>query len=258
MPVLIEAKAVSVTYPGTRQAAVSDVDLRVEAGSWVSLIGPNGCGKSTLLRAIAGLVPARGAIRVAGLVPPRVRGRRVFAQHVALVPQHPTWPAGMTVREYVMLGRQPYGWGTSNNEAAAQRAMHLTETQQLAERPIDALSGGQQQRCALARALAQEPEVLLLDEPTSALDVGSAQAVLERIDALRTSHRLTVLAAMHELTLTAQYSDLVVVMRGGAVVDVDTPALALSEQRVREVYGARVAVSGIGGRMVVAPVRRAD
>src|SRR5581483_2368555 len=175
----LAARSVSVSLGGRR--AVDSVSLAVERGEWLSLIGPNGAGKTTLLRAIAGLVRYDGEIELGGVAARRL-GRREVARRVAVVPQAPLMPAGMGVREYVLLGRTPYvsytGKEGFGDHAAAERALRRLDLDGLAERQLGSLSGGERQRAVLARALAQEAPLLLLDEPTSALDAGRQQDVL--------------------------------------------------------------------------------
>jgi iron complex transport system ATP-binding protein len=250
---LIEVDGVSVFLDGTR--VVDDVTLDVEDGTWVALLGPNGAGKSTLLRAIAGLVPADGTIRVGGDDVTTLR-RRDLARRLALVPQIPSMPGGMSVADYVLLGRSPFvsylGSESATDLDAARRALERLELVPLAHRPLGSLSGGERQRAILARALAQEAPVLLLDEPTSALDAGRQQRVLELVDELRVEHGLTVLSAMHDLTLAGQYAQRLVLLNGGRVVASGAADEVLTEARIAEHYGALVRI--VEGAVV--PVRR--
>jgi len=230
------------------------VSFGVERGEWVGLIGPNGAGKTTVLRAIAGLVRHRGRITLngsdlAGL------GRREVARRVAVVPQSPAMPAGMTVREYVLLGRTPHvsyvGREGRHDHAAAEQAIRRLDLIELAERPLATLSGGERQRAVLARALAQEASLLLLDEPTSALDAGRQQEALELIDRLRLDAGLTVIAAMHDLTLAGQYAPRLLLMSAGRIVAHGAAPEVLTEPLIAEHYGARVRV--VDGAVI--PVR---
>lgn len=257
-----------VRYPGMAAFAVQGVSTRVPAGSWLNLVGPNGCGKTSLLHAIAQVLPVdSGVVRVAGVdapigaSSPRIgwaasRRRRQAARTVALMPQHPTIPAGLVVWDYVLLGRHPHSPvpGRADDEVVA-RCLAELGLGDYAQRPLGALSGGERQRVSLARALAQEPEVLLLDEPTSALDIGHAQETLELVDSIRTRRGLSVIAAMHDLTLTAQYGDRVLMMAAGAKIAEGTPQEVLSAERINEVYRARVRVELRQGRPVIIPER---
>jgi iron complex transport system ATP-binding protein len=237
------------------RAVVDGVSLAVEHGEWVTLIGPNGAGKTTLVRAVAGLVAHHGRIELDGEELRRL-GRREVARRVAVVPQVPSMPPGMTVREYVLLGRTPYvsytGRESRRDVAATGQALARLDLGSLADRPLGTLSGGERQRAVLARALAQEAPLLLLDEPTTALDTGRQQEAMELIDALRLDAGLTVLAAMHDLTLAGQYASRLLLLSGGRVVAQGAPPEVLTEPLIAEHYGARVRVV----EDAVVPVRR--
>jgi cobalamin transport system ATP-binding protein len=234
---------------------VDGVSFSVEPGDWVTLIGPNGAGKTSLLRAIAGLVGHRGEIRLNG-DPLHALRRRAVAQRVALVPQAPLMPAGLSVEEYVLLGRTPYvsyiGREGRGDLAAAASAIARLDLAELASRQLGTLSGGERQRAVLARALAQEAPLLLLDEPTSALDAGRQQEALELIDGLRLDAGLTVVAAMHDLTLAGLYAPKLLLLSGGRIVAGGAAAEVLTEPLIEEHYGARVRV--LEGAVI--PVRR--
>jgi len=235
-----------------------DIDLVVAAGAWVSLVGPNGSGKTTLLHAVAGLISARGGIRVAGVEPGRA-SRRAVARAVALMPQRPVVPEGVTVRELVRLGRTPhiprFGSETLRDREIVDGVLARLELEDFAARPATELSGGELQRVVLARALAQQPRVLLLDEPTSALDIGHQQQVLELVDAMRREGELTVIAAMHDLTSAAQYGDRLVLLDRGRIAADGPQAEVLTVRRIAEVYGARVEVLDRRDGRAVLPLR---
>jgi cobalamin transport system ATP-binding protein len=237
-----------------RRPIVDGVSFSVEHGEWVTLIGPNGAGKSTLLRALAGLVEHHGTVSLDG-EPIRRLGRREVARRVAVVPQTPLLPAGMTIREYVLLGRTPYvsyaGREGRHDHAAVEQALDRLDLVDLAERQLGTLSGGERQRAVLARALAQQAPLLLLDEPTTALDAGRQQEALELIDALRLDAGLTVVAAMHDLTLAGQYAPRLMLLSSGRIVAQGAATEVLTEALVAEHYGARVRV--IEGAVI--PVR---
>ena len=247
-----------------RTPILRQVSCAVGPGSWLALLGPNGSGKTTLLRAIAGLIPYRGTVTLdgpaadAGALRPRQRARLI-----AYVPQAPTLPPDMKVTEYVLLGRTPHlsylaGPGHADREAAA-RAAGLLDVARFAERRLDTLSGGERQRVVLARALAQEPKILLLDEPTSALDIGHQQNVLDLIDTLRRSTGLTVITTLHDLTTAGQYAHELVLLNEGHVDAAGTATAVLTEARIASVYAARVTVTAdANGNTVVTPVREAS
>jgi len=242
-------------------AAVDGVSLRVEAGCWLAVIGPNGAGKSTLLKALAGLLPYQGTVTLDPA--PAGRTRRDLARVLAYVAQQPTLPPDVPVREYVLLGRTPYlgylGNPGRRDREIADGAMARLELDGLAGRRLGTLSGGERQRVTLARALAQQPRVLLLDEPTSALDLGHQQQVLELVDRLRLDDGLTVISTLHDLTAAAQYAERLLLLDRGRVAAAGTPAEVLTAARVREVYHAVVSVNpDSDGRPALTPVRPRD
>lgn len=265
---VVDCENVSVRYPGAERTAVAGMTTHVRRGQWVNIIGPNGCGKTSLLHALARVLPVEaGRITVAdiditaastriALSPAAARHRRHLARTVALMPQTPTIPEGMDVYDYVLLGRHPHSRVPGKHDAqVVQRCLDELNLRDYSGRFVSSLSGGERQRVSLARALAQEPEVLLLDEPTSALDIGHAQETLELIDSVRARRGLTVIAAMHDLTLTAQYGDRVLMMAGGRKIAEGTADEVLTVSRIREIYGANVAVTMHEGRPVVIPRR---
>jgi iron complex transport system ATP-binding protein len=249
---------VSVSLGGAR--VLDALSCQVEPGEWVALIGPNGAGKTTALRAVAGLVPFDGRIRVldhdAGTV-----ARKQLARTVALVPQVPLIPGHITVREYVLLGRTPHlgYFGTERrvDQHAVDGALEQLDLVPFARRRLDTLSGGERQRATLARALAQDAPLLLLDEPTAALDMGRQQQVLEIVDRLRASRGLTVVSTMHDLTLAGQYADRLLLLDGGRLVAAGAADEVLTRALITEHYGADVeVVDAPGSGFVVVPVRR--
>jgi iron complex transport system ATP-binding protein len=241
--VTLRAERVGVSLDGVR--VVDGLGFALEEGEWLGLIGPNGAGKTTLLKAVAGLVPYSGSIRlqgdeVAGL------GRRAVSRRVAVVPQIPVIPPDTTVLEYVVLGRTPHlGYAGSpgpRDVVAARSALARLDGAHLVDRRLGSLSGGERQRAVLARAVAQDASVLLLDEPTSALDVGAQQQVLELVASLRAGGGLTVLSAMHDLTHAGQYADRLVLLDGGREQASGPPAEVLTEQLIARHFGASVRV----------------
>lgn len=256
----LSLEQVSVRLDGA--PIVTDVDLSTHDGEFVGVVGPNGAGKTTLLNAVVGIVPFTGTIRIDD-TPVDAMSRRDRARAVALVPQRPMVPPGMTVADYVLLGRTPHlrmlaGESRRDIDASAAGLASLG-AEDLVGRDLSSLSGGEFQRVVLARSLAQGASLLLLDEPTSALDVGHAQRVLGLVDEMRRSCGLTVVAAIHDLTLAAQFCDRLVMVSGGRVVSEGRPVSVLTESTIRLHYGATVRVLDDGdGRVVVIPSRSPD
>ncbi len=250
--------AVDLTVRVGAEVLLGPTEFTVGAGDWVNVIGPNGAGKSTLLRAIVGLIGHSGRLDIGG-VALRDLDLRARSRLIGFVPQQPMMPVGMSVAQYVLLGRAPHvGRFGSESTTDLQRldaALEQLDLGPLAERRLETLSGGERQRVSIARALAQEPTLLLLDEPTSALDVGHQQEVLELIDDLRRRLGLSVVSTMHDLTLAAQYGDHLVLLAGGRIVAEGPPIQVLTGPQLHQHYGARVDVIHHRGHPVVVPVR---
>lgn len=267
-----------VNEPGDARAALLDVDrlrfdyggrpvlrdlsLRLLPGEVVGLLGPNGAGKSTLLRCIGGtLRPAGGEVWLAGR---RVAtlSRRALAQRVATVPQAPVLPEAFTVAEFVLLGRTPHlralqAEGPADF-AAARRALVAANCLDLAERRLGGLSGGERQRAVLAKALAQEPELLLLDEPTAHLDLRHQQELLVTLLRLNEEAGLTVLAVFHDLNLAAAACARLVLLHEGRLIADGPPAAVVTPALLKQVYDldAQVVAHPQTGRPVVLPAYR--
>ena len=251
----LAVRDLSVSLDGT--PILHGVSCAVRSGGWLAVIGPNGAGKTTLLRAAAGLIGYGGHVLLDGAELRSVANR---ARLIAYVAQEPVLPPDMTAGEYVLLGRTPYlsylGGPGRRDRDAARAAMDRLHLSALAERRLASLSGGERKRAVLARALAQEPALLLLDEPTAALDIGHQQQVLELIDDLRTSSGLTVLSTLHDLTTAGQYADQLVLMHEGRIEASGDAAAVLTQERIARVYAARVAIHvQPDGSIAVTPVR---
>ncbi|MFC6088042.1 ABC transporter ATP-binding protein [Saccharothrix lopnurensis] len=256
--VRLRAESLSVGY-GER-LVVSGLDLDVLSGSVTAVIGPNGCGKSTLLRALGRLLPARsGAVLLDGERIDRTPTREV-AKVLAVLPQSPRAPEGLTVAELVARGRHPhqswYRQWSADDEAAVAAALEMTGMAALADRAVDELSGGQRQRAWISMALAQGTDLLLLDEPTTYLDLAHQIDVLDLVQRLNAEFGRTVVMVLHDLNLAARYADRLVAMRDGEVVVAGAPAEVLTEEVLLEVFGleARVVVDPVAGTPLVVPI----
>jgi ABC-type cobalamin/Fe3+-siderophores transport system ATPase subunit len=255
----VEVVGLSAAYGRTR--VLSDVRLAVEPGGWTAVIGPNGSGKSTLLRSVLCFHPHEGLVRVDG-VPTDGMPRRERARQMAYAPQRPVVPEGVTTGDYVTLGRTPHRALLSAPREVDRRVvadvMDRLGLAGLADRLVSTLSGGEQQRAVLARALAQQPRVLLLDEPTAALDLGHAQQVLDLVDRLRRQDGLTVLSTLHDLSLAGQYADRLALLSEGRVVAEGRPGDVLTAEALHRHYGARAEVVAGPFGPAVLPLRAAE
>jgi ABC-type cobalamin/Fe3+-siderophores transport system ATPase subunit len=255
----VEVLGLTAGYGRTR--VLDAVRLTVEPGGWLAVIGPNGSGKSTLLRSVLSFHPHEGQVRIDG-VPTTGMHRRDRARTLAYAPQTPVLPDGVSTRDYVTLGRTPHRPLLAAPRAADRQivadVMGRLGLDGFEDRPLTTLSGGEQQRAVLARALAQQPRVLLLDEPTAALDLGHAQQVLDLVDRLRRQDGLTVISTLHDLTLAGQYADRLALLSEGRVVAEGVPAEVLTAEALRTHYGARAQVVVGPNGPAVLPVRAPD
>ena len=225
-----------------------DIHLSVVSGEIVSIIGPNGSGKTTLLRAISTiLTPDNGDIYLNGDHISTI-SRQQFARNVAVVAQT-VEPSFITVEDYILMGRLPYFkrfqfFETVEDRRLAQKYMALTDTLKLKHARMNEISGGERQLASIARALVQEPVLLLLDEPLSHLDIRHQVQILDLIIQLNEALGLTVMMVLHDLSLAAEYSDTLVLLSGenGSVYASGVPADVLTETAIQDVYGARVII----------------
>ncbi|MEP1215569.1 MAG: ABC transporter ATP-binding protein [Marinobacter sp.] len=260
-PHRLRGEALCAGYNGRQ--VLADVDFTVQDGSVTVLLGPNGSGKSTLLKTLARtLAPDAGRVLLDGTDIHR-QSTRAVAQRLGILPQSPSAPDGLTVRELVGLGRFPYQslmrqW-SRHDEAAVEEAMAVADVAAFADRPVDALSGGQRQRCWIAMVLAQETELLLLDEPTTFLDLKVQVDLLELLVSLAHQQGRTLLVVLHDLNLAAAYADRLVMMKAGRILHDGTPEAVFTADNLKQVFDldAQVIREPLAGRPVCVPVKRA-
>lgn len=244
------------------------LELDLPAGQTTAIIGANGCGKSTLLRGLTRQLPLlSGTLEVLGRSAAHWPARS-YARSVALLPQSPVAPDGMTVEQLVDRGRHPHrGWfgaRTAADTEAVARALELADLVELAGADVSELSGGQRQRAWLALVLAQQTPVVLLDEPTSYLDLSHQVELMDLVRALPDptvdGRRATVVAVLHELNLAARSADHIVAMARGQVVAAGPPEQVMTPALLSEVYGldADVVRDPLLGHPVVLPRTPAD
>ena len=253
MSALLAAERVSFAYG--RRAVLHEVSLAVAAGELVGVIGPNGSGKTTLLRLLAGaLAPDAGSVRLDGQPLAGYR-RRALARRLAVVPQDATVDFPFTALEVVLMGRAAhlpaFGFPRAGDLAIARAAMARLDVGGLEDRPLDRLSGGERQRVLLARALAQEPQVLLLDEPTTHLDLRHQTQLHDVVHDLRRERGLATVSVLHDLNLAAMYCDRLLLLAAGRAVATGPPAEVLTVERLEAAYATRIYV---GRTEVTGPV----
>jgi len=257
----LQVAGVSVTYAGNQTRALDTVDLVFEPGTHTAILGPNGAGKSTLLRVLAGLVACdEGTASLDGQLSDDWP-RREFARRIAFVSSAEESAFPTRVRDYVTLGRNPYltGWGAPSPEdqRIVSLALERTDLLLLSDRYIGSLSAGELQRARLARALAQEPEILLLDEPTAHLDLGHELAAFELLAQLVVDLSLTIVSVTHNLNMASRFCGRVVLITGGRVVADGQPEAVLTPGNLARAFEwpvDTIAAPGLG--IVALPVSR--
>jgi iron complex transport system ATP-binding protein len=228
-------------------AIAQNINLAVQPGEWLSLIGANGSGKSTLLKLISRiLAPQQGFVLLDGKEI-HSQPAAIVAQKLAILPQQQTIPEGLTVRQLVSLGRSPHQawwqWELSLEDAEkVEKAISQTGIEKFRDRAVEQLSGGERQRAFLALALAQNPQVLLLDEPTTYLDISYQLQLLELLKQLNQEQNLTIITVLHEINLAARYSDRIALLYQGKLSDVGTPKQVLTPDRLVHTFGVEVTI----------------
>ena len=252
----IEVEGLSFRYPTTegrgRMWTLDHLSFHVDAGEILGIVGPNGSGKSSLLKILSGLLSAgEGDVRLGGLSLGK-RSQTDIARLLAVLPQEYAQVFPFTVAETVLMGRFPHrtmrwwsmgiGDETANDLAHVHDAMVDTDVLSLADRLVSDLSGGERQRVMIARALAQEPNILLLDEPTAFLDINHQIDICSLIGRLRADRQLTVVLVSHDLNVASQYCDRVLMLKEGRLCRIGSPDETIRPDVLRMVYGCDVVV----------------
>ena len=250
---ILEARDVAFAYlPG--KPVLRDVGLTAAAGQLLCILGPNGSGKTTLLRCLLGRFrPKSGEVLLDGR-DLRKYSPRELARLLAYVPQFPQLAFSFPVREIILMGRFAragvLGLAGEQDQAVARQAMIMTETLAFADRTLDELSGGEAQRVMIARALAQQPSVMLLDEPTSHLDIKNQLMIHRTMQRLAHDWEMAVVCVSHDVNLAARFADALVLMRDGHVVAAGAPAEVIREDVLAETYGVAVDLLAAPGQAV--------
>jgi len=251
----LEVRGVSFSY--SSRPALEDVTVKVAEGEVLGLVGPNGSGKTTLLRCINNILkPKKGVVLIEEKDTRNIKLREL-AKLIGYVPQVTTSSFPSTVFDIVLLGRRPYvTWGVSSRDKEiVSQILSLMGIEDLALRRLNELSGGERQKVIIARALAQEPQVLLLDEPTSNLDIKHQLEVLGIIRSVVKQKAIAAVIAIHDLNLASRFSDKIVLLYKGRIYDAGEPAKVLTQENIKTVYGVDVEIYNNSGIPYIVPVR---
>lgn len=235
---MIKAEHLQVGYD--EKIVIKDLDLTIQKGEVVSILGPNGCGKSTLLKTLSRVLkPTKGHVLVEEC-PIHSIPTKDLSRKIAMLSQHNEAPVGITVKELVYYGRLPHKkWYETKNkedENIIDWALLHTGLSDYKDRPVSGLSGGERQRVWLAMALAQKPEVLLLDEPTTYLDISHQLELMELIRGINEKFNMTIIMVLHDLNQASEYSDRLVIMKKGEIKGDGTPKELIHAELLRDIY----------------------
>ena len=241
---ILQADKISFSYNGAW--VLRDVTFEIQTGDFVGLIGPNGSGKTTLLKLIDDILqPLEGTIRIHGTSVRQMK-REALAKIVSVVPQESPMIFPFMVQEVVLMGRAPHlgKWRFEGEKdfAIVRRAMEMTDTLALSGRNMNRLSGGERQRVLIARALAQEPQLMLLDEPTAFLDIRHQVEFFNLIKTLNMNQSLTVMAVTHDINLASLYCDRIILLKEGRIRVSGRPAEVITGDHIQAVYDTPVTV----------------
>ncbi len=254
---VFEVKNLDFSYE--KDSVINDLNVSFSEGKITTLIGANGCGKSTLLNLMTkNLNEDRGEILLHG---ENIRAMHLkeFAKKVSIVHQYNTVPPDLTVEKLVSYGRTPYhSFGISKDPEEDERkvkwALEITETMCYKDKPVSELSGGEKQRVWIAMALAQDTKILLLDEPTTYLDISYQIQLLKLIRRLNRDHNITIIMVLHDINQSLHYSDEIVAMKEGHIVNHGCPKEIITPQLIEEIYGIHLDIKLIDGTPFVISV----
>lgn len=226
--------------------ALKNITFSVATGNFFIIIGPNGSGKTTLLKVMAGILKSQADQLMILNRPINRYSRKALARTTAFVPQMIPVDFPFTVTEIVLMGRSPYlgilGLEQQKDLKIAKQALTFTGTEHLAHRKLDQLSGGEQQRVFVAKAICQEPEIILLDEPTASLDLAHQVRLMDLMEKLKNETGITVVMVSHDVNLAAMYGDRLLLLNKGEIVQIGNPKEVLTFQTLEQVYGCTLLV----------------
>lgn len=256
----LEAQKITLSYD--KKTIISDSNLVIPPEKITILVGSNGCGKSTLLKGLARLLkPNRGVVYLDGKAISKLSTKQV-AQKLGILPQNPTSPEGLTVKDLVSQGRYPYqNWWqqwSKDDEALVKTALVSTELMSLQDRPLETLSGGQRQRAWIAMTLAQDTDILLLDEPTTFLDLAHQIEILDLLYELNRSRQKTLIMVLHDLNLASRYADHLVAMKQGKIYAQGKPEIVMTETIIQAVFNleCRIILDPVTKTPICIPIKK--
>ncbi len=234
----IETKNLDIAYDDT--LIVKELNMQIPEGKITSIIGANGCGKSTILKAVGRILkPKKGVVHLSGQDISKLPTKEI-AKKMAILPQTPTAPSGLTVGELVAYGRFPHqkGFGnlTEEDKRIVKWALTATKLSEFERREVDALSGGQRQRVWIAMALAQQTDLILLDEPTTYLDLAHQLEVLKLLYELNRNQKCTIVMVLHDLNLAARFSDYIIAIQKGDIIKHGAPEEVMTSEVLRKTF----------------------
>ncbi|RXT05241.1 ABC transporter ATP-binding protein [Ammoniphilus sp. CFH 90114] len=241
----METKALTLAYE--KEVIIDQLHLKIPKGKITVFIGSNGCGKSTLLRSLARLLkPQTGSIILDGNEISKLATKEI-AKKLAILPQGPIAPEGLTVLQLVKQGRYPYqSWlkqWSEEDETMVYRALEATQMKSFAERPVDSLSGGQRQRAWIAMTLAQGTETILLDEPTTYLDLTHQIEILDLLFELNEKEQRTIVMVLHDLNLACRYAHHIVAIQNRSVFAQGKPEEVVNADMIQSVFGMQCEIT---------------
>lgn len=247
-----------VCFSYAEKQVLQGINLHVAPAELLCLVGPNGSGKSTLVKCIQSLIPPQSGKILFDGVDSRSLSTMDIAKRLGYVPQSTNQVFSATVFETVLMGRRPYSsWHSSEDDIDAVIEIIIRmDLEDVALREFNHLSGGQQQRVLIARALAQNPKVLLLDEPTSALDIAHQLEVMDLLQELVRIHGISVVMIAHDLNLASRYADNITILNNGRIYARGTPEDVVTEENLARVYGIEASIRRTNGVVTIDPLRR--
>ncbi|QIB26450.1 ABC transporter ATP-binding protein [Caloranaerobacter azorensis] len=245
MQMAIEVESLYFSYGDS--LILRDINFKIKKGEFVSIIGPNGSGKSTLLKNMISIYkPNRGSIKIDGKEIREYKAKEL-AKKVAIVPQDTNIAYDFSVFDVVIMGRNPY-LGRFQSESykdfqIVEDSLKLTDTLHLKDKSINQISGGERQRVIIARALAQEPEIMLLDEPTSHLDINHQIEILSLLKKLNTEKSMTIIIVIHDINLAARYSSKMILLNKGEIISIGKPREVITYENIEMAYNLNVVIT---------------